>query len=716
MSRRVAGTMGCVARHRGLQKFFHFGPEETIAVRAIERTGDLALVRKEIHAAGLSWSDEDLAEFLQLLIRSQLVVPSDESTPGQSPTSTTEPKRGAPDASPADQAGPPPSAGRSSASSLVLRSMSSFISLRIPLFHFDRPASWLSDRVGWAFRFPAVVFWTLLVASGVSIVGLRSAEFGDELQRLFDQRMFIPLAVIWIVVKVLHEAGHAVAAKRQGVRVGQTGVMFFLLAPLAYVDVTDAWRLSRPFARIQIALAGIYVELAIAATAAWCWLASGFLSSQPSLLGHLAAQIFLVAGPGTLLVNANPLLRLDGYYVLSDLLDIPNLRSHGRRMLLSAIEFVLLGRPIERPTLQGWRVTAAVSHAIASVVFQVVWMTGLIIAVTSWAKGLGVALAIVAFLLWAALPLGRWLWRHIRAADTWRSRRRLAFAVLMIASVAQWILSSPSPIARRIPVVAMHHEEQIARAPVDAFVDQVWVETGQRVQRGDLLMELSDENSWLQLNLLRADLSIAELNTVQFRQGGELADARAAQQTADSLRRRIDELQAARAELSVTAERSGVVTTADPQQWLGRFAEQGTELIRVARPGQKELVISLDDQSLEDYESANSDERFVVRFRGGQRVEVGVGSIRPRASDALPHPALAASAGGPLPVEPDSEGDVRLIAPRLNAVCQLNPAVAMQVQDGQVGTLRIGDTRSIGSRLWQWVRSGEAISRNGKSN
>ena len=298
------------------------------------------------------------------------------------------------------------------------------------------------------------------------------------------------LIVVWVASKMMHELGHAVCAARHGVQVGRIGVMFFLMAPLAYVDVTDAWKLTRRVRRVQIALAGVYVELAIAGIAAWAWwvLPVGFLK-------HMAAQVFLIAGPGTLLINANPLLRLDGYYVLSDLLEIPNLRMHGRRQLVGIIESLMFSVPRPKSLLDGWRIPAATIHAVCSVIFQFFWMAGLILAASMWWKGLGIILAVSAFLLWGLLPLIRWtekVWNMRPARLLGLNRVRIGligYATLIIMAVHHLSVAN-SPFARRVPVVVRYQDEQIARASADSFVDAVYATRGQRVAKGMLVMEL----------------------------------------------------------------------------------------------------------------------------------------------------------------------------------------------------------------------------------
>jgi putative peptide zinc metalloprotease protein len=497
--------------------------------------------------------------------------------------------------------------------------------------------------------------------------------------------------------------GHAVAARYHGVRVGKIGIMFFLCAPLAYVDVTDAWKLRNRWSRVQIALAGVYLELAVASIAAWAWwwLPDGYVR-------HLAAQMFLVAGPATLLVNANPLLRLDGYYVVSDLTEIPNLRMHGRSQLAGICNHLLLGTVPKESLLGGWRQPFATVHAFASVVFQIVWMSGLVIGVSLWARGLGVLLATAAILLWAVLPLTRWtisMWLS-KPAEKWYlndTRIRLLCYASLLLMLGQNLSMSDSPLARRVPVVVQFHDEQIARASVDSFVTRVYVTRGQRVGKGMLLMELHDPELLLTREKKLDDLELAQLRAIQFRRQQQFSKAAAEAENAESLRRQLTELDAQVAGLRVTAERDGLIISPAIENMAGRFVKQGDELLRVSDPQEKELLVTVAEDDMQAYQLAAQQSKLAsVRLRGGTKLIAKPVSLRPRARRRLPHPALAATVGGPLAVEPSSAQDqpMRLVEPHLESRTILDPATSASVRDGQIGMMTIADNRSLLTRVF----------------
>ncbi len=689
--REYGGSTSYVLHHGQTGKFFRFGVEEYHIATMLDGTRTSKEVYDQAIDDGLRWKHEDVAKFIAQLVGHQLAR-----------TVSAAPSK----AEPAKPAAKPSVQKQESAESSAAWSrrlpvaMSMIVSQRIPLADGAVAAAKAEPILGPMFSRLGTWLWGLLVISGLCVVYGNTQEFGEEIRRLFDTGLWLLLILIWCISKLLHELGHAVCASRHGVRVGRMGIMFFLLAPLAYVDVTDAWKLKRRFQRVSIALAGVYIELAVAAVAAWAWwlLPVGFCK-------HVAAQVFLVAGPATLLVNANPLLRLDGYYVLSDLLEIPNLRMHGRRQLGGMIESLMFSIPRPKSLLSSWRRPAATIHAACSVIFQFFWMTGLIIAASMWLKGLGIILAIAAFLLWGLLPLSRWIqrvWTYEPAHRFGLNRKRISLLgyALMLGLTVQHLSVSTSPLARRVPVVVRYQDEQISRATSDAFVDAVYAVRGQRVSKGMLLIELRQPELQLQRDVLADDLTLAEQREVQYRRQNRIAQATSESEKADSLRRQLAELNDQLDGLRVFALRDGLITSAHTERLLGSYVEAGDELIRVSDPNEKELLVTVDQKNTQAYQQAVGRDAK-VRLRGGTKLTATAAPLRPRARQSLSHPALAATVGGPIAVEPatDDQQAMRMVVPQLESVTPLDPVTSAEVRAGQIGMMTIADDQSLISRI-----------------
>ena len=174
----------------------------------------------------------------------------------------------------------------------------------------------------------AAVVWLLLVISAGLLLAV---ELGTVQSRLPDFSAFFNVRAAWwfavalIGTKALHELGHALMCRHFGASCREFGVMVLLFMPTFYCDVSDAWRLPSKWQRILVSAAGMLVELVVAAVATWLW-----WLSEPGSLNAICLRIMFLCSVSTLLFNANPLLRYDGYYMLSDWLEIPNLWQESR--------------------------------------------------------------------------------------------------------------------------------------------------------------------------------------------------------------------------------------------------------------------------------------------------------------------------------------------------------------------------------------------------
>ena len=171
----------------------------------------------------------------------------------------------------------------------------------------------------------------MLGLGALSLIVTNFESFQNKLpsfDNFFAANNWFLLAIVLGVTKVLHEFGHGLACKRFGGRCHEMGLMFLVLTPCLYANVSDSWLLKSKWKRAFIAAAGMYVELVIASIAVFVW-----WFSIPGLVHHLALNVIVVCSVSTLIFNANPLLRYDGYYILADLMEIPNLRQKSSAML-----------------------------------------------------------------------------------------------------------------------------------------------------------------------------------------------------------------------------------------------------------------------------------------------------------------------------------------------------------------------------------------------
>jgi putative peptide zinc metalloprotease protein len=208
-----------------------------------------------------------------------------------------------------------------------MQNLKSPMSLRIPLVD---PDAFLTRTVGYfrpLFGTSGLLLWLALVLPAVVLAGEHWAELtGNIADRVFATENLLLLSLCYPLVKIVHELGHGYAAKLNGREVREMGVMFLLFYPVPYVDASAANALRDKKQRALIGAAGMVSELAVAALATYAW-----VLLEPGLARAIAFNVMLIAGVSTLLVNGNPLLRFDGYYILADLIEVPNLGARANK-------------------------------------------------------------------------------------------------------------------------------------------------------------------------------------------------------------------------------------------------------------------------------------------------------------------------------------------------------------------------------------------------
>ncbi|HEX7639241.1 MAG TPA: hypothetical protein VF457_12665, partial [Burkholderiaceae bacterium] len=284
------------------------------------------------------------------------------------------------------------------------------MNIRLPLLH---PDAWFQRQARFAqrvFSWPVALLWLALVVPAVVLGAQHWHALTDNLSdRVLSGSNVALLWCVYPLVKAVHEYAHGLAVKAWGGTVREIGVMVILFSPVPYVDATSSYRFPSKWARATVAAAGIMAELALGAIAVYVWLAaqSGFVSA-------FAFNVILIAGVSTVLVNGNPLMRYDGYFIACDLLEMPNLAQRASQYLTYLADRWLFGARDARPPVEsrGERLLLAVHGAVAPV-YRLGVTLGMIWFVAGKYLILGVLMALVS--AWGSLLMPLWRgWRHLR--------------------------------------------------------------------------------------------------------------------------------------------------------------------------------------------------------------------------------------------------------------------------------------------------------------
>jgi putative peptide zinc metalloprotease protein len=469
--------------------------------------------------------------------------------------------------------------------------------------------------------------------------------------------------------------------------------MFLLLAPVAYVDVTSSWRFRSKWQRIVTAAAGMYVELFAAAVAMIAW-----RQLDDGLSRRLLFDLALMASAGTLLVNANPLMRFDGYFILSDLAGIPNLNSCGQQWLFHQFQ-QLLGLS---PALPDWprrsrRIIAC--YALASLTWRTFVYVAIALALVGWLSYAGGLLA-AALVFWRAGPA---LWqagkrlRQSSAGQRHVARRAalLSTAACVLAVAAGLFLTRPAWISA--PAVAEYAPLTVIRAVSPGFVEQVHVDSGEQVVAGQTILTLRNEELSIELNDLTLAIEQSRLRARMHQQADEQAKCQAERANRDSLVQKRAEIQRRVESLTVRAPAAGHLTGRALDTLTGQYLQPGDEIAVLGDEAAKELLVAVSQADLELFRSQlGQSVQVAVADSLNRRFLISLTGLEPRATQEPPHAALLATAGGPLPAVPrpiekssehDRQGDSQLLSPCFTGRIALAPRESQSLRCGQLTTI-----------------------------
>lgn len=536
-----------------------------------------------------------------------------------------------------------------------LQRWSSILFFRLPLWNPNGFLTRTLPLVRWLIRPVGFALWlALLLWAGRDLV-VNWQTFRQETEGFLGLSNLPWMYACMIVIKVLHEFGHGYFCKRYGGEVPEMGVMLLLFNPLPYVDASASTAFRNKWQRIAVGAAGMIVELGIAAVAAIVWARSG-----PGSVHVVAYNIILVASVITILFNANPLLRYDGYHMLSDWLETPNLQGRSNEFAMFGIKRVLFGlKRVRNPatsTTEAWWLGC---YFVASLLYRTAMMVGILFIISKSYLFFGLVLGVVFAVLWGLVPVIKaigYLW-SAPELDTCRFRACSASLVLVGGLVAFLTLV---PMPQHFRADAVVHAEPFSRvyAGTTGTLREIVVPSGTVVEKGALLLRLSHAELDHQLAQLDAEQAKA---TATARVALEEDPARYAARTTyfRSLAVRRENFLADRAALEVHAPCAGRWLAPDLQTHLNATLARGFELGVVQ--GEDTFFVSavVKQEDVSRLFTADQVHEAQVKIRGQESFTLRVRDLTaiPGERQNLPSAALGILGGGTTQVDlrPDAQ-------------------------------------------------------------
>lgn len=592
----------------------------------------------------------------------------------------------------------------------------------------DRFLRWLDSTFGWIFSIPAFCASLLLMASALVLVLSQFDLFRARLpdfQQFFAPHNWFLLALTLGITKICHELGHGLSCKRFGGECHEMGLMLLVGTPCLYCNVTDSWMIPSKWKRAAIGAAGIYIELILASFATFIW-----WYAQAGIVSNVALNVMFVCSVSTLMFNANPLMRYDGYYILADLTEIPNLRQKGQTALERKAAKWLLGiEAPEDPFLPQRQQWLFASYTLASTCYG--WLVSLSI---FWflyrvlePYGLqifGQMVALGMILSMIGIPIYRG-WKffsqpgRLETMDRWQA----TFSLSAIVATIGLVLLVPLPYYVCCSVQIQPRGATNVYVDVPGEIQQIHLQSGP-VRAGETIVELDDVDiraAVVQLENQQHDLE-TKLASLQARAHADETALLEMSQTEEALAAVITQIKQRRTEqarLVIRAPIDGELlpppTKSNPPShakqllnWHGRpldiknvgaFLPTSTLVGRIAQPGAWEATLVIEEQEIEFLDRDQPVDIFLEGFPG-QKIKGQIDNISQEDVQETPI-SLSQKGGGNLATRTDAHGIEKLVHVSYQANVPL-PECKLPLVAGLTGSGKIhAGYQSLAQRLWR---------------
>jgi putative peptide zinc metalloprotease protein len=550
------------------------------------------------------------------------------------------------------------------------------LAFKVPLFDPDKLLSGLTPLARMLFNPSALLLWIVVV----TLAALSAGSNWQSIKAYAALHTLTPgfLLTLWLTypfVKAVHELGHGLAVKAWGGEVRETGISLLLLVPVPFVDASAASAFPEKHRRAIVGAAGIMVELFLAAIALFVW-----SSVEDGLVRQTAFVVMLIGSVSTVLFNGNPLLRFDGYYVLSDVLDMPNLGPRSNAYIgYIAQRYLLKVENAQSPVTARGEPSLLFGYALLSYAYR--WfIAGLIVFwCGSYSFWLGAGAAVLIGFSMVVKPVARAI-EFLRKAPQLARNRSRSYAVAggTAAAVLILLFLVPVPFSTVAQGVVWLPEKARVRAQTGGFVVDVLAADGQQVRAGDTLMILADPELKAAEAAARARALATEIEYTRA-MGADTPKSHALKEELAAQRAELAEIQRRIRSLQVSAEVDGTLVMPRPQDLPGSYVEKGKVLAHVLRAEDISVKVVVPQADAGVIRAGIEDVVVNLTDRGGELVSAKLTGEVPAATAILPTAALGDRAGGPVATDPtDKEGtrtlepvflfDVRLAAKQVERV------------------------------------------------
>lgn len=522
-----------------------------------------------------------------------------------------------------------------------------YIFIRVPLFNPQQFLTKTFPFISFMFTKTFLLCVAALMSVGIFLTIQRWDEFLNTFTFLFSLENVILIVLATIIIKTVHEFGHAYMAHAHKVPVMSMGAIFIVLYPILYTETTNAWRIYNRKKRMQIAAAGVMAELSMASVALIIWHVS-----TPGLLQNLSYFVGFISLFISIFINANPLMRFDGYYLLSDLLGIDNLQPRAFAFFKWKLRNVVCALDEDAPEIVPTKQRRFLTiFGAAQAIYMCFLYSGIALAIYILVfKPLGFLMAMTMLAAFLGMPILRELlhWGREYKAIMKKNKPRIIFAAL-----ACLIVLSFFPLSRNVTVPGVLHykDYQSFYVSMPARIDEIRVNNLQESSKGDILMILSSDTLEQEIQIARLDLQRYQKLYKRQQASAELSRNNIElNQMIKESRTKLAGLIKERDSLTIRAPFDGVVKDISADIHEGRWINSGALLMQLINKEKMQVTAYADSQFIERIQKpAKGSFRSDTQLFGSQDIELL--EIASADTKSISYPELSSVYKGPIPAD-----------------------------------------------------------------
>lgn len=537
----------------------------------------------------------------------------------------------------------------------IKQRVSNPLSQKFPLWDPDDFLERHLPKVSGLFNWTAALAWLPIVLLASLLAAMHWHELGNNIivNTLSPYNLTL-LFILYPAIKILHELGHAFTAKLEGGEVHEMGIIFMMFIPIPYINVSTVTSFRNKYKRMLVGAAGIIVELLLASLALFIW-----LMAEPGLVRDIAFNIMLIGGVSSLFFNGNPLLKYDGYYVLADAIDIPNLFQRSAKYWGYLCQRYLFGlkQPVS-PAYTSWESAWFILYSILSMTYRLALLWFIIVYVMDKFFAIGIVLALWLVMAQVVLPLFNMVHFIAVSPSIQKKRCRVIGSCGALLGLLMTLISIvPFPSYTLAEGIVWVPDNAQLRAESDGFSGPLLTGNNSRIDSGMGILQLQDPFLQTQVEIQQAKLKKLEAN-YRAEKFNDLVKAQILKEQIPAVQAELANAQKNVQSMQLKSATQGQLLIPDADDLPGQFFKQG-DLIGYVINNSLPIVRTVVTQGDMGKLQAGT-ERVQIRLANhlDQVIPAKIIRIIPEATNRLPSAALATSAGGKMILDPDRTEDL----------------------------------------------------------